>query len=78
MSLVRAPRWTRSKSPPVRFRWLRERILDVNAEVAHGALNIRMSEQDLHGPQVAGLLVDDPECREVWTELIETIRRAAV
>jgi len=37
-----------------------------------------MSEQDLHGPQVAGLLVDDPECREVWTELIETIRRAAV
>ena len=25
-----------------------------------------------------GLLIDDPEWREVWTELIETIRRAAL
>ena len=51
-----------SKSPPVSLDLggfgESERILDINAEVPHGALNLRMSEQDLHGPQVAGLLVD--------------------
>jgi len=36
-----------------------ERILDVHAQVPNGALDLRMAEQDLHGAQVARLLVDD-------------------
>ncbi len=35
-----------------------ERILDVNTEIANGALDLRMAEQDLHSAQVASLLVD--------------------
>ena len=37
----------------------RERILDVDAQVSNGALDFRVAEQDLHGAQVARLLVDD-------------------
>ena len=37
----------------------RERILDVDAEVPNGALDFRVAEQDLHGAQIARLLVDD-------------------
>ena len=36
-----------------------ERILDVHAKVPNGALDFRVAEQDLHGAQVARLLVDD-------------------
>lgn len=36
-----------------------ERILDVDAEISHGAFDLGMSEQDLHSAQVSGLLVDD-------------------
>jgi hypothetical protein len=35
-----------------------ERILDINAEIANGALNLRMTEKDLDSAQVAGLLID--------------------
>ena len=34
-------------------------ILDINAEVADGALDLGMTGQDLDGAQVAGCLVDD-------------------
>ncbi len=33
-----------------------KRILDVNAKVANGALELVMTKQDLHGVEVAGLL----------------------
>ena len=36
-----------------------ERILDVDAQVTNGALDLRVAEQDLHGAQVARPLVDD-------------------
>ena len=36
-----------------------KRILDVDAEIANSALNLGMAEQNLHGTEVAGLLVDD-------------------
>lgn len=40
-----------SRSPSLDFRCLgeRERILNMNAEVFHDALDCRMAEQDLHG-----------------------------
>jgi hypothetical protein len=41
----------------------RERILDIDAEVANRALDLRMAEQDLHGMQVTCLLVDDGRLR---------------
>src|SRR5215213_7139942 len=34
-------------------------VLDVDAEVPHCALDLRVAEKDLHSSQVAGLLVDD-------------------
>jgi hypothetical protein len=37
----------------------RESVLDIDAEVANRALDLRMAEQDLHGTQVTCLLVDD-------------------
>jgi hypothetical protein len=36
-----------------------EGILDIDAEVADRALDLRMAKQDLHGAQVSRLLVDD-------------------
>ena len=30
-----------------------ERILDVNAQIADGALDLRVAKQDLHGAQIA-------------------------
>jgi hypothetical protein len=36
-----------------------ESILDIDAEVADGALDLRMAEQDLHGAQISRLLLDD-------------------
>ncbi len=36
-----------------------ERILDVDAQIANRALDLRMTEQNLHGAQVTRLLVDD-------------------
>jgi hypothetical protein len=33
-------------------------ILDLDTEVENGRLDLGVSEQDLHGSQVAGLLVD--------------------
>jgi hypothetical protein len=40
-----------------------EGILDVDAEVADRALDLRMAEQNLHGAQVSRLLVDDRRFR---------------
>src|ERR1700722_362869 len=37
----------------------RERILYIDAQIANGALDFRVAEQDLHRAQVASLLVDD-------------------
>ena len=37
----------------------RERILDIDAQVSNGSLDFRVAEQNLHGTQVARLLVDD-------------------
>ena len=37
----------------------RERIFDVDPQVPNGALDFRVAEQDLHGAQVARLLIDD-------------------
>ena len=37
----------------------RECILDIDAEVADRALNLRMAKQDLHGAKVSRVLVDD-------------------
>jgi hypothetical protein len=37
----------------------RKRILNIDAEVANRALDLRMAEQDLHGAEVSRLLVDD-------------------
>jgi hypothetical protein len=36
-----------------------ERILDIDAEILRGALDLRLAEKEVHGSQVAGLLVDD-------------------
>ena len=36
-----------------------ERILYVDAEIANGALDLRVAEQNLHSAQVACLLIDD-------------------
>lgn len=36
----------------------RERIFDLDAQVAKGGLNLRMTEQDMHSPEVTGLLVN--------------------
>ena len=36
-----------------------EGILDIDAEVADRALDLRVAEQNLHGAQVSCLLVDD-------------------
>jgi len=41
----------------------RESILDIDAEVANRALDLRMAEQNLHGTQVTCLLVDDGRLR---------------
>ena len=43
------------------FRALRqgERVVDVDAKVAHGVLDLAVAEQDLNGPQISGRLVDD-------------------
>ena len=43
-----------------------ERILDVNAQIANGALDLRVTKQDLHGAQVARLLVDDRRLCPPW------------
>lgn len=34
-------------------------IFDIHAQVVDRALDLGMPEQDLYGPQIAGLLVDD-------------------
>ena len=36
----------------------REGVIDLDSEIANGALKLRVPEQQLYGPQVAGLLVD--------------------
>jgi hypothetical protein len=36
-----------------------ERIVDVDPEIANRALDLGMTEMDLHRAQVAGLLLDD-------------------
>jgi hypothetical protein len=35
-----------------------ERVIDLNAEIAHGALNLFVPQQKLHCPQVASAAVD--------------------
>ena len=42
------------------FRALRKRdgVVDIDAEVANGILDVRMTQQHLHGAKVAGCLVD--------------------
>lgn len=37
----------------------REGVLYVNAQIANGALDLRVAEEDLHGAQVACLLIND-------------------
>jgi DICT domain-containing protein len=36
----------------------REGVIHLDPEIANGALQLRMAEQQLYRPQVAGLLVD--------------------
>ena len=36
-----------------------KRVLDVDAKITNGALDLCMAEQDLHGAQIAGLLIYD-------------------
>jgi hypothetical protein len=36
-----------------------KRVLNVDAKIANGALDLRVAEQDLHGAQIAGLLIYD-------------------
>jgi hypothetical protein len=36
-----------------------ERVLHVDAQIANGAFDLRVAEQDLHGAQVPRLLIDD-------------------
>lgn len=45
----------------VKFRSVRigQSIFDIDTEVAHGALDLRVPEQDLHGSKIASLLVND-------------------
>lgn len=50
--------WVVSSSDLGTFRKL-QRILHVNAEITHGALDLSVTEKDLHSPQIAGRLVDD-------------------
>jgi hypothetical protein len=38
-----------------------EGVIDLNAEIAHCALNLLVPQQELHRPQIAGAAVD--ECR---------------
>ena len=38
-------------------------VIDLDAEVAHGAFDLRMSEQKLHGSEVAGSPVDQHRLR---------------
>ena len=41
----------------------RDRVIDVDAEVANGILDVGMAQQDLHGAMVAGCLVDERRLR---------------
>ena len=36
----------------------RERVLDLNAEILNGTLDLGVAEEDLDGAQIAGTLVD--------------------
>lgn len=36
----------------------RDRIPDVDARIAHGACDLDLPKQDLHGPVISGLLVN--------------------
>ena len=36
----------------------RERVVDLDAEISNGALDLSMSQKELHGSQVAGSAVD--------------------
>jgi hypothetical protein len=40
-----------------------QRVIDFDAEVADRALDLRVAEQKLHGPQVAGAPVDQDRLR---------------
>jgi hypothetical protein len=40
-----------------------ERIFDINAEIANGAFNLRMTEKDLDSAQVASLIIDNGSLR---------------
>jgi hypothetical protein len=41
----------------------RDGIVDVDAKVAHGVLDVGMAEQDLHRAQITGRLVDQRRLR---------------
>ena len=58
---TRAGRGTARVRGRLDFRSLRQRqcVLDINAKVADSALNLGVTEQDLHGSQIAGGFVDD-------------------
>jgi hypothetical protein len=52
---------SRSSSASLHLRALSEgqRVFYVDAEIANGAFDFRMAEQDLYSAQVAGLFIDD-------------------
>ena len=47
----------------------RKRVVDLDAEVSNGALELGVTEQKLHGPQVAGAAVD-PRCLGTRSECV--------
>lgn len=53
----------------------REGVLYVNAQIANGALDLRVAEEDLHGAQVACLLINDGRLGSVQ-RMSAIIRRA--
>jgi hypothetical protein len=50
---------TSSKKPgEFLFGGRRKSVIDLNAEAAHRALNLLVSQQKLHGPQIASAAAD--------------------
>ena len=40
------------------LRCYRERVIDLNAQISDGALNLRVAEQELDGPKIAGAPIE--------------------
>ena len=41
----------------------RERVIDLNAQISDGALDLCVAEQELDGPKIAGAPIDQPRLR---------------